>query len=87
MDGHVPVSYTHLDVYKRQTYAWCGPDHKDMIEIISDNKFTTDPWNNKTNSLFLVYFTVRVASGNDKRITLFQHIHANFVNAKQLIIL
>ena len=22
--SHAPVSYTHLDVYKRQVLAWCG---------------------------------------------------------------
>ena len=23
MDNYIPVSYTHLDVYKRQVYVWC----------------------------------------------------------------
>ena len=32
--GYNPVSYTHLDVYKRQDYAWLGI----VVQFIDENK-------------------------------------------------
>ena len=34
----VPVSYTHLDVYKRQLYA-CNVGEDDLMEGIENNKY------------------------------------------------
>ena len=53
--GQAPVSYTHLDVYKRQVYTYCGLEIKRHFFFDKANKSsveTIEQWTMQIKEIF-----------------------------------
>ena len=61
VEAHVPVSYTHLDVYKRQVFAKLGSDYKKpyATTVIGPEDFKRMVWPLPVESLLYVGRTTR----------------------------